>query len=119
MKGEKGVATISQVTVFELLSLVQVELLLFAAVLFAIGLIDELAVDLAYVWFRLNGRAKTQTICEDVISQSTLSGIAAVFIPAWREEAVIGSTLTHALSSWRQADLRRRWWAAICPRRSD
>lgn len=106
MAGEKGVATISQVTVFELLALVQVELLLFAAVFFIVGLIDELAVDLAYVWFRLNGRAKTQTISEDVLSQSTLSGIAAVFIPAWREEAVIGSTLTHALSSWRQADLR-------------
>lgn len=106
MKGEKGVATISQVTVFELLALVQVELLLFAAVLFAIGLIDELAVDLAYLWCRLTRRAQTRRVPEDALPDNMLSGMAAVFIPAWREDAVIGSTIAHALAAWPQDELR-------------
>ena len=88
------------------MALVQTELLLFAAVFFAIGLADELAIDIAYLWFRMTGRARTQRVPEEALAKNMLSGMAAVFIPAWREDAVIGSTLVHALAAWPQEDLR-------------
>lgn len=88
------------------MALVQIELLLFAAVFFAIGLADELAIDLAYLWCRLTGKARTRRVPEDALPKNMLSGMAAVFIPTWREDAVIGSTLAHALAAWPQDDLR-------------
>lgn len=88
------------------MALVQIELLLFAAVFFAIGLVDELAIDIAYVWCRLTGRARTHRVPEEALPDNMLSGMAAVFIPAWREDAVIGSTIVHALAAWPQKDLR-------------
>ena len=84
----------------------QHELLLFAAVFFAVGLLDELAVDAIYAWNRLTGRLVTPRLDEDVLTQKPLSGTAAVFIPAWNEAEVIGPTITHALASWPQDQLR-------------
>lgn len=80
--GEKGVVTISQTTLLEVLALVQIELLLFAAVFFAIGLVDELAIDIAYVWFRLTARARTHQVPKEALPDNMLSGMAAVFTPA-------------------------------------
>ncbi|MFZ1742411.1 MAG: glycosyl transferase family protein, partial [Pontixanthobacter sp.] len=87
------------------LVLVQHELLLFAGVFFLIGAMDELAVDLAWLWFRLTGKAHTRTISDQPDSKN-LSGMAAVFIPAWQEAAVIGATVSHALSVWNYTELR-------------
>ena len=84
----------------------QHELLLFAAVFFAIGLIDELAVDAIYAWNRLAGRVRTPRVDEAELQTDRLSGTSAVFIPAWRESAVIGATLSHALAVWPQRELR-------------
>lgn len=98
--------TVAGYSIFELILLVQVELLLFAAVFFALGLFDELAVDLLYLWCRLTGRAKTHHLPQDALPRDVLSGPAAVFIPAWREDLVIGATMAHALEVWPQRDLR-------------
>lgn len=98
--------TIAGYSIFELFLLVQLELLLFAAAFFAIGMLDELAVDYAYLWCRLTGRAKTHRVPEDSLPREMLGGPAAVFIPAWREDQVIGSTLAHALAVWPQRNLR-------------
>ena len=84
----------------------QNELLLFAAVFFAIGMIDEFAIDAMYIWNRLTGRIQTPRIDEPSLARQPLSGTAAVFIPAWQEDSVIGPTLTHALASWPQDELR-------------
>ncbi len=84
----------------------QNELLLFAAVFFAIGMLDEFAVDAVYIWNRLTGRMHTPRVDEASLSRQPLSGMAAVFIPAWKEDAVIGPTLAHALASWPQDELR-------------
>ena len=84
----------------------QHELLLFAAVFFTIGLADELAIDAIYLWNRLTGRIRTPRIDEVGLRQDRLSGFSAVFIPAWKESAVIGATLSHALAVWRQRELR-------------
>lgn len=87
---------------FEWLQLVQHELLLFAGVFFAIGAIDELAVDFAYFWLRITGRARDRIVDERQLDSSPLSGHAAVFIPAWQEAGVIGATIAHALAAWPQ-----------------
>ena len=82
------------------------ELLLFAAVFFAIGLVDELAVDILYGWHRLTGRLTTPRLPASALDEHRLSGICAVFIPAWQETEVIGPTLDHALDVWPDRDLR-------------
>ena len=77
----------------------QHELLLFAAVFFAIGLLDELAVDAIYLWHRLRGRLATLPFEPNEQSQRQLPGLAAVFIPAWQESEVIRPTIAHALAA--------------------
>lgn len=96
----------AQFTVGEWFVVAQYELLLFAAVFFALGALDEFAVDCAYFWLRLTGRAKTPVMDETAFPDRSLAGRAAVFIPAWRESAVIGPTLSHALAVWRHDLLR-------------
>lgn len=97
---------VAQFTSAEWLALLQHELLLLAAVFFAIGLIDELAIDLTYLWLRLTGRAKPMEVGGRGYFRQELSGMAAIFIPAWQEDAVIGPTLAHALAAWPQDDVR-------------
>ncbi|MXO96348.1 glycosyl transferase family protein [Erythrobacter aquimaris] len=97
---------VAQFTSAEWLALLQHELLLLAAVFFAIGLIDELAIDITYAWLRLTGRAKPAEVGSRGYALQDLSGMAAVFIPAWEEDTVIGPTLAHALASWPQDDVR-------------
>jgi adsorption protein B len=91
-------------TALQWLEIVGHELLLFAAVWFAIGALDEMAVDLAWLRLRLTGRARTQTL--DLPADAPLRGIAAVLVPAWREAAVIGAMVEHCLAVWPQEDLR-------------
>lgn len=91
-------------TLAEWLVLVEHELLLFAGILFFLGAIDELAVDLAWLWLRLTGRGRSQPA--DIAGDEPLRGPASVFIPAWCEAEVIGATIGHALAAWPQADLR-------------
>lgn len=82
------------------------ELFLFAATFFLIGALDELAVDLSYLWLRLTGRSRTPRVAEAGLVGTPLSGRCAVFIPAWLEEGVIAATTGHALRVWPQQDLR-------------
>lgn len=86
--------------------LVQHELLLFAAAFFALGLIDEFALDCTYFWFRLTGRIRTPRLdAGDPAAVTHLAGKAAVFIPAWQEASVIGATVGHMLQVWPQDEL--------------
>ena len=101
--------------------LVQHELLLFAAAFFALGMIDEFALDCTYVWMRLTGRIATPRLKEgDPEAITSLAGPAAVFIPTWREEAVIGPTLVHMLDVWPQPAVIATTpipWRPLSPRR--
>lgn len=81
------------------------ELLIFAAFWFVIGLADELAVDLAWLWLRLTGRAGTRRLPAG-FGEDPLSGPIAVLIPAYREAGVIATTMAHALRAWPQRELR-------------
>ena len=86
------------------LVLVQRELLLFAAFFFALGALDEIVVDLFYLRYRLFPGARPTTGRLDLRDTRVDSRIA-VFIPAWREDAVIAATIAHALAAWRHRDL--------------
>jgi adsorption protein B len=90
----------------EWLALLEHELLLFAGVFFIIGAADELAMDIAWAWLRLTGRARTLPIGPGAFEGEPLLGNAAVLIPAWREERVLATTIAHALAVWPQRELR-------------
>ncbi len=81
------------------------ELLIFAAFWFVVGLLDELAIDLTWLWLRLTGRARTQRLPQGY-GADPLNGPLAVLIPAYREAGVIGTTIAHALAAWPQRELR-------------
>ena len=74
------------------------ELLLFAAFWFIISAIDEAAVDLSWIWLRLGGRANAETVPRG-LTESPLLGRAAVLVPAWHEDEVIGAMIGPALLS--------------------
>jgi bacteriophage N4 adsorption protein B len=97
---------LGQWTQLEWLALVEHELLLFAAVFFLIGALDELAMDASWFWLRLTGRAKTLQIAPGQLLDAPLAGPAAVLIPAWQEASIIEFTIAHALAAWRQGELR-------------
>ncbi len=80
------------------------ELLLFAGVWFAVGAIDEFAVDC--IWLSLWFRGKIGSRVNAIKADTPLKGVAAVFVPAWREAAVVGAMVRHSLSVWPQRDLR-------------
>lgn len=88
----------------ELLVLLKHELLAFAAFWFCVGLADEFALDIAWLWLRLTGRTGTVRLPVGYGAEP-LSGRAAVFIPAFREAPVIGATISHMLQAWPQRDL--------------
>ncbi|WP_340587178.1 glycosyl transferase family protein [Erythrobacter alti] len=86
----------------EWLALIEYELLLFAGVFFLLGAIDEIAVDLIWLWRRVTGRGHTHTVTRSDMRHRRLSGAVAVFIPTWQEREVIDRTLAHARSAWAQ-----------------
>lgn len=92
------------VAVLDWLLLAERELLAFAAFWFCIGLFDEFAIDIAYLWLRLKGKIATPRLPVGYGAEP-LSGACAVMIPAFRESQVIGTTIAHMLASWPQRDL--------------
>lgn len=91
-------------SLLEGLLLFEHELMAFAAFWFCVGLIDELAVDLVWVWMRLTGKVNTLRLPVGYGAEP-LSGQTAVLIPAFQESAVIGATVSHMLAAWPQREL--------------
>ncbi len=87
------------------LQMAQYELMLFAGFWFVVGMIDEMVLDVTWLWLLVRGRVRSAWLKEDV-SGRELAGVAAVFIPAWREANVIGATISHALKVWPHRELR-------------
>lgn len=103
----KGVALGTMVLdVWQWLALLQHELLLFAGVFFLIGALDDLAVDLAWLWLKLTGRARTARVSRTELQHRKLHGPMAAFVPAWQEADVISETIRHLLGAWPQRNLR-------------
>lgn len=78
------------------------ETMLFAAIGFLIGGVDDLLVDLVFLW------ARVRMWWQAVPPRAPLhdGGRMAVFVPAWDEAAVIGPMLRTALSRYAYADYR-------------
>ena len=79
------------------------ELLLFATFWFVISAIDEAAVDISWLWLWLGGRAGAGKVPAG-LAESPLLGRAAILVPAWHEDEVIGDMVAHTLRAWRQRD---------------
>lgn len=93
-------------SIWEILVLIEHELLLFAGVFFLLGAVDELIVDFSWLWMRLTGRATTEKISDELAGSTSLHGWTAMFIPAWQEARVVGTTVAHALAVWPHDALR-------------
>jgi adsorption protein B len=88
---------------------VEHELLVFALFWFVIGALDELAIDIVWIWLRLTGRSTTPRLPPTSTPKplaAPLHGPLAVFFPTWHEAEVIGATVAHTLSAWPQPELR-------------
>ena len=96
-----GAAYFHEAVIF--LQLLERELLLFAAFWFLVGALDDLGMDLCWIWLRITGRAGDGRISARD-QAAPLSGSIAVLIAAWQEEEVISHTIRHALSVWQQDD---------------
>ena len=79
------------------------ELLLFATFFFIVSAIDEAAVDISWLWLRFNGHSGTGVVPLG-LTESALLGHAAILVPAWHEDKVIGSMIGHTLAAWGQRD---------------
>jgi len=99
-------AILGEYTALQAVALAGYELLLFAGVFFLVGALDDILVDLHYLWGRSTGRLRTVRVERAALSGRPLQGVAAALIPAWHESEVIGATVRHALTVWPQADLR-------------
>jgi len=75
-------------------------------VFFLIGAADDLGVDAVWLWLRATGRIRTPQLSRRALQNRPLAGPVAVLIPAWREAAVIGQTISHLLETWPHDDLR-------------
>lgn len=93
-------------TVLEWVAIGGYELLLFAAIFFLLGAVDDICLDLSWLWLRLTGRARTRPVDRNALARAPLKGRAVVMIAAWQEEHVIATTVAHALAAWRQDELR-------------
>ncbi len=96
----------TELDIWQWLALVQHELLLFAGVFFLIGALDDVAIDIAWLWLKFTGKATTPTLDREALRSGDLNAPVAVLIPAWQEALVITDTIRHALTSWPQAQLR-------------
>jgi len=96
----------AELSLLQWLALAERELILFAGVFFLLGALDELAMDALWIVLGLGGKARSRAIRRADFEGQALLGPAAVLIPAWQEERVIGATIAHALSAWPQEALR-------------
>ncbi|WP_395331592.1 glycosyl transferase family protein [Novosphingobium sp. BL-8H] len=84
---------------------VEQELLLFTAFWLLMGACDDLGTDVAWLWLRLTGRARSVRLSSEACD-APLTGRVAILVAAWHEDEVIGHTIRHALAAWRQQDFR-------------
>lgn len=87
------------------LHLVLHEAMLFAAIGFLIGGMDDLAVDLAYLWMRVTRRSPLVPETLEAYRLATPRRLA-VFVAAWDEAAVIGAMLRASLARIDHPDYR-------------
>ena len=98
---------LTELAPLECVALLEHELLLFAAVFFLVGSLDELAMDFAWGWLLLTGHARHTPIDRAEVRGGALTGPAAVLIAAWQEAQVLEFTIAHARQALCAARLDR------------
>lgn len=106
LRGDSGAAVAGAGLIIAAIDVVARESLLFAAVGFLIGGIDDLAVDLIYAVRRVANWRRRSASQSDAPPTNTERGMIAVFVPAWDEHAVIGAMLRHSLATFGEGDYR-------------
>lgn len=93
-----------------LLAIIRHELTLFAAAGLAIGGIDDVVIDLVFLfrrgWRRIAVYSRHPRMTMATLPRSDDPGRIAIFVPAWQESEVIGPMVRHALRQWKDADFR-------------
>lgn len=93
-----------------LASIIRDELLLFSAIGFAIGGIDDLLIDVVWImrriWRRLTVYSVHPRATAAALPPSRTPGAIAVYVPAWREEAVITDMLARCIAQWKSETYR-------------
>ncbi len=86
------------------------ELLLFAAVGFAISGLDDFVVDILWIsrafWRRLSVYRRFQRTTAATLRPAERRGRLVIFIPAWQEAEVIGGMLKQCMKRWAGHDYR-------------
>lgn len=100
--GAGGITILPQL--LDWLTLVEHELLLFAAFWFLVSAVDEFMIDCIWVWLWLHRRTG-ETRLPEGIENRPLAGRAAVLVPTWREDEVIADMIAHTLQAWPQQAL--------------
>ncbi len=106
-------------SVWQFIQTAQQELLLFSAIWFLIGALDELVVDATWIAYRLT-RWSTRYRITPPLRASELSapaqpGVLAIFIPAWQEAQVIGQMLQRCRAAWQNGPTRYRIYLGCYP----
>jgi adsorption protein B len=105
-------------TLVEWLLLIEREMLVFALFWFLIGMADELAIDLVWFYLRRKPQNRTPHLEPNAGAGEPAVGRLAVFVAAWREADVIGTTIADMLGTWRDSITCCMWvaMATIRPR---
>jgi adsorption protein B len=92
---------------FTIIELVQRELLLFSAIWLLVGAADDFCIDLIWMgrWvYRRQAYYRQQPPLRSFeLPEVKAAGPIAIFVPAWREAAVIGTMLSHCGKMWASA----------------
>ncbi|ATW03864.1 glycosyl transferase family protein [Sphingorhabdus sp. YGSMI21] len=92
------------------LDVLQKELLLFASLSFLIGAVDDLLFDGLWLFHRLKRRlfvySRHQRVTVENLENPSPDSRMAIFVPAWKEAAVIGPMLRRCLQQWTESDYR-------------
>ena len=98
--------------IFSLLGFWYAELLFFCAFWFFIGAIDDALVDLIWItrstYRRWRYYHSTPPLRVTGLSPASQPGLMVIFIPTWREAAVIGHMLANCLHAWKAGKTRFR-----------
>lgn len=104
---------------WDMLGTLQHELLLFCALFFLVGAIDDLLVDAVWLLHRL-GRWLARYRIAPPMRASELpapaqTGLIAILIPTWNEAAVIGDMLRRCRQAWQCGNTRYRIYVGCYP----
>ncbi|MEZ5709125.1 MAG: glycosyl transferase family protein [Blastomonas sp.] len=81
------------------------ECLLFTAIWFLIGAVDDIAVDLLWLRQWQAGKHRSQGLPLQARHRHIDAPIA-IFVPAWQESGVIGHMIRHCLARWKDENIR-------------